>query len=435
MKNEIKELNLIYGVCANDIISQYSEFKTFKGKKLKEISNQINEYFLWLEQQKNINALNIVLVGKELLKKREIRKCILENDIALLQETSLELLKKIKIKNINNKLTKDEYLYIDYSSSEDIDLRSLQVEQFVINSLESSNLLFKDLIQLLLDNYDFSKHFKRAFFSSGYYLNFLSKLNYIYYHLANFLNSSRENIYYASLWLLQYPNISEVLFPRSYYPTFNKKDSNYVSSKLVELGIIRALHNINLYYYIEIKDFNYKNTQTNISYRNKNEDREDTLFQYITSVLTLKDKIFLYKIAFIDRKQAFSSQDMKELQDLISSLKKLDNIIIIPQDLSSERQKLLEDTINYIQEYSKKHNIKLQNFVYCPKPVRDTNMLYLEFYIIHDKFKYRNCIRKYNAVLTWSIYLKNSKVYKINLYSPEDFKHILLAIYNDYKNI
>lgn len=432
MKNEIKKLNLMYGLSAIDIFSQYPEFKPLKGKKIKEVSKIINNYYIWLEQQDNINALNVILVGKELLKNSNIRSCILKNDDNLLKKLSLQLIKNIDFENINEYINSDECLFINYSSNEDVEIHILKLEKYINNKLENSNLLFKDLIQVLLNNFDFSRQLKKINHSTGYYLNSINTLNYIYYHLALYFNTTRQDLYYASLWLLQYPNISSILFPRSYISGFKRKDVDFETGKLIELGIIRGLHYLNLYYYIEIPDFNYKNIQKNISSsKNSNDEREDTLFQYISSVLTVENKIFLYKIAFVDRNYTVTESDTKELNNLINSLKKLDNIIIVSQNLSSKKQKLIEDTISFIQEYSTKNNIKLLDFVYCPNPVGNAYLLFLEFYITYNDFKYKISIRKYNDKLMWIVNLKNKKTYKINLYLPEDFKHILQSIYND----
>lgn len=432
MKYEINSLNLLYGTTIINIFSKYDEFKHLKKDVVKEVSKKINDYFIWLENQKNVNAYNVVKVGTILIEDHTIRKYILNNDKKVLYNESNKLLDNIDYKEIEQHIFEDNNMFIKYSNEYEYekDDKDIDVIKFMHSELEKSNLLFKDLIMLLLDNYDFPKKFFKFSFSKNYHLCFLNKVNYIYYHLANYLNSSREDLYYCSLFLLKYPHLDSLLCPRMHSRIFEVKSCNDETSSLIYTAIIKGLHFVNSYYYIEFYDFNYRTTQKHASSYRLSESKEDFI-RSMTDTLTKDDKIFLYKIAFMEDNYKLTKAELKELENLIISLKKLDNINIVSQEFTSEKKKLLDDTISYINEYTDKNNIQLIEFVYDMKIKNDPSYLIVEFYINHNNFKYRFTIRKLNDKLTWTLYLKNKKTYKINLYFKDDFKHIYQAMLED----
>lgn len=430
MKKEINSLNLIYGATTIDIFSKYKEFKHLKKDEVKDISKKINDYFIWLENQKNINVFNVVKIGMFLLDNSTIRKYILNNNINILYDETIKLLNEIDYDVIEQERFSENNMYIEFSSKYENDDTEIDIIKFMKYQLENSNLFFKDLIMLLIDNYDFPKKLFKVTRSKNRHIDFLNRLNYIYYHLANYLNSSREDLYYCSLFLLKYPYIDDLLYTRSHYPYFETKNCNDETSSLIYTSIIKGLHYINSYYFIEFFDFNYRTTQKQTGSYRLSESKEDFI-RSMTVTLTKDDKIFLYKIAYMEDDYKLTKAELKELEHLIASLKKLDNVTITSQELTLEKKELLKNTISYINEYADNNNIKLLEFIYDMQIKNDPSYLIAEFYIQHNNFKYRFIIRKLNDKLTWTLYLKHKRTYKINMYFSDDFKHIYQAMLED----
>ena len=430
MKKEINSLNLIYGATTIDIFSKYKEFKHLKKDEVKDISKKINDYFIWLENQKNINVFKVVKIGMFLLDNSTIRKYILNNNINILYDETIKLLNEIDYDVIEQERFSENNMYIEFSSKYENDDTEIDIIKFMKYQLENSNLFFKDLIMLLIDNYDFPKKLFKVTRSKNRHIDFLNRLNYIYYHLANYLNSSREDLYYCSLFLLKYPYIDDLLYTRSHYPYFETKNCNDETSSLIYTSIIKGLHYINSYYFIEFFDFNYRTTQKQAGSYRLSESKEDFI-RSMTVTLTKDDKIFLYKIAYMEDDYKLTKAELKELEHLIASLKKLDNVTITSQELTLEKKELLKNTISYINEYADNNNIKLLEFIYDMQIKNDPSYLIAEFYIQHNNFKYRFIIRKLNDKLTWTLYLKHKRTYKINMYFSDDFKHIYQAMLED----
>lgn len=430
MKKEINSLNLLYGMATIDIFVQYNEFKHLKNDEIIKVSKNINNYFIWLETQKNINAFNVIKIGMFLIDDSSIRKNILTNDKKNLYSKTNQLLKKLDYTKLEQHLYDKNNIYIENTSKYKSRNRKYNVIEFMREELTKSELLFKDLIMLILDNYEFSEKMFESKLPKNEHLIFLNKLNYMYYHLASYLNSSREDLYYCSLFLLKYPNIDQVLYSNYYSSQFEMKNFKLNISSFVYKTVIRSLNYINSYYFIEFFDFNYNTSQNRISYSRIDKSEKDCITN-MTNTLTSDDKIFLYKLAFMEDNYKLTKTELKMLDHLIESFKKLDNIYIVSQELTIEKQKLLNDTVSYIYEYTKKNNIQLLEFFYDMQFKSEPKYQIVKFYIQHNNFKYRFSIRKLNDKLIWSVYLKHKKVYKINMYLKDDFKHIYQAMLED----
>lgn len=107
----------------------------------------------------------------------------------------------------------------------------------------------------------------------------------------------------------------------------------------------------------------------------------------------------------------------------------MDNILIISQKLTNEEMELIQDSIIYIDEYTQDNNIKIIKFIYYKQNIQ--NQTIVEFFINFNDFDYRFTIKKIKGRLFWSVYLKRNKIYKINVYLKDDFKHIYQAILKD----
>lgn len=80
MKKTIENLNLIYGVTIFNIMSTYKDFKSSKIKEIEKIALRFNEFFKWLNKQKQINSKNITLIIPILLEDDKIIKSIFNED-------------------------------------------------------------------------------------------------------------------------------------------------------------------------------------------------------------------------------------------------------------------------------------------------------------------------------------------------------------------
>lgn len=83
------------------------------------------------------------------------------------------------------------------------------------------------------------------------------------------------------------------------------------------------------------------------------------IFDELVRILSVNDKILLFKLANVNSNYIPTQKEMLELNNLIISLKKMDNILIISQKLTNEEMKLIQDSIIYIDEYTQDNNIKI----------------------------------------------------------------------------
>lgn len=425
MKNEIIKLNLLYGVTISNIISNYEDFKRCD---LLKISNSLNNYFCWLEKLNNVNSFNVVKIGKILIDNKDIRTYIINNDKKLFNKTET-LLSKINFLDIEEQIFIDSNMYIDYSTKYENNKNKDNIKEFMYNELSKSNLIFKDLIMLLLENFQFSNNIFSFRFSKNYHLGILNKLNYMYYNLENFLSSTRENLYYCSLHLLENQSINRILYPKNHLICFDKYNCNKIIAEFIFSIIIKGLHFIYPYYYIEFFDYNYNNFHRSINCYKSIKDKSMFIFDELVRILSVNDKILLFKLANVNSNYIPTQKEMLELDNLIISLKKMDNIFIISQKLTNEEMKLIQDSIIYIDEYTQANNIKIINFIYNKQNIQ--NQAVVEFYINFNDFDYHFTIKKIKGKLFWSVYLKRNKIYKINVYLKDDFKHIYQAILKD----
>ena len=136
MKKTIENLNLIYGVTIFNIMSTYKDFKSSKTKEIEKIALRFNEFFKWLNKQKQINSKNITLIIPILLEDDKIIKSIFNEGYS---ETNFYNKITSKLKNIdieqfntNNDL-EDEYYYLNYI---DTDKKNNDVITFIKEKIE-----------------------------------------------------------------------------------------------------------------------------------------------------------------------------------------------------------------------------------------------------------------------------------------------------------
>lgn len=280
MKNEIIKLNLLYGVTISNIISNYEDFKRCN---LLKISNSLNNYFCWLEKLNNVNSLNVVKIGKILIDNKDIRNYIINNDKKLFNKTE-NLLSKINFLDIEEQIFIDSNMYIDYSTKYENNKNKDNIKEFMYYELSKSNLIFKDLIMLLLKNFQFSNNIFSFKFSKNYHLGILNKLNYMYSNLENFLSSNREDLYYCSLHLLENHSINRILCPKNHLICFDKNNCNKVITEFIFSIIIKGLHFIYPYYYIEFFDYNYNNFHRSINCYKSIKDKSMFIFDELVRI-------------------------------------------------------------------------------------------------------------------------------------------------------
>lgn len=103
------------------------------------------------------------------------------------------------------------------------------------------------------------------------------------------------------------------------------------------------------------------------------------------------------------------------------------------QALLPKRIQLVLDTCKFIIDHCFKNNLLLKrDYDFNPEydyKINKVNLLV--FTINYNDFDYIYIIRKVDNRLTFKIKLKRNKVYRINLYDPSDFLHMLNCMYND----
>lgn len=434
MIDRVEKISALYDVTIEDIFLKYCDLKTLNKEKKKILYDTLENYFFWLETQENINALNIIVIVNRMLEYEEIRKNLVNNNFEELLKTTEKNLKKIDFSKINQDINSNEkFMYINMETIQNINYY-LKKEKNIIPVFEQltlCDLIFRDLVKLLLENCCFSGKLESCIYSISDCITIINKLNIIYYHLNKIINSTRKDLYYCSLFLLENTNVTNFLFDDLILTRSSFNSINQESKYIVYTGIIKGLGVINKYYSIEIPEYNYQNIRKNI-YNLKN--NEESFITYISSILSVSNKIFLYSIAFKGKEYVYGKNDLQELSSLIETLRQYDNVFIMEQTLSNKQRTLLEESIDYVKKYAETNKLELKNYIYIPNPKWEYSQLFLEFYINLNNFDYKFSIRKVNNNLTWNVNLKNKKRYKINLYLKDDFRHILQAVFYD-KNI
>ena len=255
MREKIENMDLIYGVTISNIMDNYAVFKTLNNKKLKEICLMINETIKWLYNYSEVNSTNITLVASNLFENENIQNEILNLNFEQLKLKILEALKEINFKKINKQIKKEEFLYIDFVHSENFNENTID---FFKEQIYTHNLLYSDLIMLLLNNYNFST---KKLPSTNWKINFINVLNLLFYQADMFINSTREDLYYIVLQMLEFLTIKSLLFPSRLAHSFEYENTTFIIKKLIYNSIFNCLHKLNNLYYIEIPIYNYNNSR------------------------------------------------------------------------------------------------------------------------------------------------------------------------------
>lgn len=426
MRNKIEEMDLIYGVSIFNIMDKYFEFKTSNIEEIKSIGNKLNSFYTWLNALPEVNSANIIKLGEILLEDAEIRKLIVESDIDdNFKKLVLSKINKINIIKLNNELLKGTYQYIEYSSRPD---RKTKPIDFIKDKLYSSNLLYRDLIMILIENYDFSKSINRMS-ADNWTIYFINILNMLFFELDNSLLSTREDLYYVMVQLIESRPFKLILYPNTINNYFDYKNKKKGVERCINQTVLNSFHKLNNYYYIEIPEYNYNNTRRHFTFYDYEEDQE--FINDIFNSLTLKQKLYIYKLASLDRDYLYTKDDISEIDKFIDTIKNNKHFVIRSQKTDDKIKKLIENNVIFTQEYCKEKNLKVKDFIYNPNYDKSSTKTFLELIINYNNFDYRFALSKYNCSYSWKVLLKNKKNYKINCYLKDDFKHIVQAMFND----
>lgn len=422
MKNEIESLNLLYGITVYNIIRKYEEFKTLN---IKKISSTINNYFIWLENQTNINCSNVVYIGEVLFENKDIRQELIRDNIEKMYSISRKILKKINFADINKLLINEGYqnlTFEDYSIEYDND----NIQEILKDTLYSCNLIYKDLILLLINNFDFPKRLSNLY-DEDCRVVFFNTLNNLYYNLDSFLKSNRNDMYYCSLWILSNKSMAKkFLFPSCFITFFDFDKANENSIQFISDAMCRSLKNISKYYYIETQKFNYNNSQSKIHHTS---DREKFL-NFLSDALDASQMMFLCKTSYTCSYE-FTDNELKMVDTIIDTFKNNQKTRVKIKKENGEADALIKENVEYVIDYCKQHNYKIKEFAYTPKPLTTYIPIFLEFFITYNNYDYKFSIKKFNGRYYWSVNLKNDRLYRINLYLKDDFKHIVHAMLED----
>ena len=426
MKKIIENLNLMYGVTIFNIMSNYKDFNSSNTKEIETVAHRLNEFFKWLNKQDQINSQNITLIIPKLLEDSEILESVFDKDYS---ETDfynkiIDKLKNIDIEQLNddNDL-EDEYYYLNYIDS---DKKDKDVITFIKEKIYSSKLLYADLVMLLINNYEFNKKVERMVLNN-WTIRFLNYLNLLCFELDKILNSDRENLYYGLLQLLEHQHIKSLLYPNMLRNYFDEIDAIKEIKYYIQGYILKALHNINKYYYIEHSKYNYNNSHLRLFERTNND--RDEFIESICNSLNTNQLISLFKFNnnYIDILQS----DNKELNSIIKSLNQIPEITIYAQDVSKEYKDLIFDSFSFASKYCKEQKLKTIDCCLNTNYKADAIIDFITIIIQYNDFNYKIALSKFNLSYTWRIILKNTKTYKINLCLPDDFKHLVQVMINE----
>lgn len=426
MKKIIENLNLMYGVTIFNIMSNYKDFNSSNTKEIETVAHRLNEFFKWLNKQDQINSQNITLIIPKLLEDSEILESVFDKDYS---ETDfynkiIDKLKNIDIEQLNddNDL-EDEYYYLNYIDS---DKKDKDVITFIKEKIYSGKLLYADLVMLLINNYEFPKKVERMVLNN-WTIRFLNYLNLLCFELDKILNSDRENLYYGLLQLLEHQHIKSLLYPNMLRNYFDEIDAIKEIKYYIQGYILKALHNINKYYYIEHSKYNYNNSHLRLFERTNND--RDEFIESICNSLNTNQLISLFKFNnnYIDILQS----DNKELNSIIKSLNQIPEITIYAQDVSKEYKDLIFDSFSFASKYCKEQKLKTIDCCLNTNYKADAIIDFITIIIQYNDFNYKIALSKFNLSYTWRIILKNTKTYKINLCLPDDFKHLVQVMINE----
>ena len=424
MREKIENMDLTYGVTITNIMENYSNFKTLNNKKINEICLMINETIKWLYNYSEVNSTNITLITNILFENENIRNEILNLNFEELKLKILEALKQIDFKKINKGTEKKEYLYIDFIQSEDFNVNDII---FLKEQVYTHNLLYSDLIMLLLNNYNFNK---KKLPTINWKINFINVLNLIFYQIDIFIKTTREDLYYIVFQMLDFFTVKSLLFPTRLSNSFEYESNTSDIKRLIYSSTFNCLHKLNNIYYIEIPTYNYNNSRRFLNINDRNKEIE--FGHKIFNNFNIAQKKFILKNGSYDH-FINSNTTKKEIENFIDSISNDKLFIIYPQNTNEESKKLIEDSITFVKDYCKSSNLKLFDFIYTPNFDTLSSTTFVEFYIKYNNYKYKFVLAKYNQSYTWKVILKNKKIYKINCYLKDDFKHLVQAMFEDSK--
>lgn len=433
MKNDIDELNLIYGVTIYKIMLKYSEFNTQTKKDRKNIYNTLNEFFISLEKNKHINSNNVVKIGLLLLENADIKEKILLNQINELPTIVDNIVKKMNCKKIENCLMKNNnnelYVPFIYNGTEE----KLTFHEIADNILSTNDLIYSDLIQLFISNYDFPKKVE-SHSSYNYCANILNSLNILFYQLNELLHTNRNDLYYCSLLVINYRYAQGIIFPRVMYPTFNFESKSREIADRINTIIARAFHFLNRYYYISVPSFSYNNSGKSLS-KMGDINKEKELVSILLKGLNTEQKILLLKIGSnlneIERDYSLTKVEFEEINNIIEVFKKNKDIDVSSQSTEDKYKYLIEQNSMGIVEYCQNQRLLIKDFIYNPDFDTANIKIFIEFSIYFNDFNYKFSLRKFNNTFSWNVKLKGEKTYRINLHLEDDYRHIIQAMIDD----
>ncbi|MBP3920152.1 MAG: hypothetical protein J6D28_01155 [Bacilli bacterium] len=430
MRNKVEELDLFYGISIFNIMNKYEEFNTSNSKELKKLCSKLNNFYKGLYKYDKVTSINIIQVVKILFNNNEIRNSIINDyDESKVEELITNELNGINFNKLNKEIMKDEALYIEFPfDSFSSRNRKIDVIEFIKNNLYSNELLYNDLILLLINNYDFPKRIDKLNGDNWTYY-FINILNIFFYETDKLINATREELYYFVLLILESKYVSTILFPSSMSNTFNLRYAKNDVINFINGIVLKAFHNLNKFYYIEIPEYNYNNTKRHLSYRSY--ESEETFALNILKNFNTEQKKYMFEISLIDKNYLYTNEDIVKLDKFISSVFQDQKFVVHSQHTYDKTRKLIEDNLIFVEKYCQEEGYKIKNLIYNPQYDKASSTTFIEFSINHNNFDYKFSLTKYNCNYCWKVVLKNKKYYKINLYLKDDFKHIVQAMLND----
>ena len=429
MKQEIENLNLLYGVSIFNIISKNKNIIA-PLNDISTISIRLNKFFEYLNKQENVNEFNIFSIALLILDDQEIWDYFTSDNFKekYMYNIILDKLKNINFNDLNSAFNFDfDYYYLDYSHDE-IE-NDNNIVEYIKELLYESKLIYADLIMLLINNWKFPKKIEKMF-PDNWTTYFINTLNLLFYELNNILKLDRKNLYYISMLILESPNIKHLLYPHGLSAHFNKDNAcNNIKHYIYDV-ILLALHNINPYYYIEYSDY-YNSSKTHFYHRESIQKIE--FVDSILNNLNLNQIIFLFRITNHSNKITTLKND-DNLKELLAALNKNNNITIYSQEISENIKQLIQDSYSFICEYVKKEKLNVKECSLAMNYKQNSSINLITVNIEYKHFIYKFVLSKYNQNYTWKVFLQKNKIYKINMCLPDDFKHLVQMMKNDIDN-
>lgn len=432
MRNKIEDLNLMYGVSIFNIMDKYEEFKTSNKKRIENLSNKLNDFFSWLNELDDVSSMNVVKVGSLLLEDDEIRSYFVNNEFSDKEFKDIVIYKisDIDFKKLNaDILYKEENFYIeflfdDYVLKED----KINTVDFIKDNLYSSNLLYVDLVMLLINNYNFQKRLEKMY-PDNWTLNFINSLNIIFCEFDKIVDTNRDDLYYSVLHFLGYKRIKSLLYPRMLHNSFDYDQTKKEIGKYICNFVFCGLHNINKFYYIEIPEYAYNNSKKNLP-----SHKQKTELEFLNNIFKkfdFRQRLFIFRFSTYDNGYIYTNSDIKELEEFIFSLEKNSNFVIKSQSTVDDDKILVEDSFVFAKNYCDDNNLKVIDCSFKPNNDKNSSHNFITIVIRYNDYDYKFKLSKFNLSYTWKAYLKNDKVYKINAYLNDDFKHLVQAMLHD----